>query len=66
MTATEALAFFADAAVCARLQPLVDVGSTTCAWGSRCRLERGEAQRLKLAAIWPRRHSAARARARQE
>ncbi|MGA8707778.1 MAG: excinuclease ABC subunit UvrA, partial [Steroidobacteraceae bacterium] len=51
MTATEALAFFADApAVCARLQPLIDVGLDYVRLGQPVpTLSGGEAQRLKLA-----------------
>ncbi len=51
MTATEALAFFADSsAVCARLQPLVDVGLDYVRLGQPVpTLSGGEAQRLKLA-----------------
>jgi len=51
MTATEALAFFADApAVCARLQPLVNVGLDYVRLGQPVpTLSGGEAQRLKLA-----------------
>ena len=51
MTATEALAFFADQPmVCARLQPLVDVGLDYVRLGQPVpTLSGGEAQRLKLA-----------------
>ncbi|MGH8141726.1 MAG: excinuclease ABC subunit UvrA, partial [Steroidobacteraceae bacterium] len=51
MTTTEALAFFADAsAVCARLQPLADVGLDYVRLGQPVpTLSGGEAQRLKLA-----------------
>jgi excinuclease ABC subunit A len=51
MTASEALLFFADsAAVCARLQPLVDVGLDYVRLGQPVpTLSGGEAQRLKLA-----------------
>jgi excinuclease ABC subunit A len=51
MTATEALAFFADApAVGARLQPLIDVGLDYVRLGQPVpTLSGGEAQRLKLA-----------------
>jgi excinuclease ABC subunit A len=51
MTATEALAFFADVlAVCARLQPLIDVGLDYARLGQPVpTLSGGEAQRLKLA-----------------
>ncbi len=51
MTTTEALAFFADAPwVCARLQPLADVGLDYVRLGQPVpTLSGGEAQRLKLA-----------------
>jgi excinuclease ABC subunit A len=51
MTATEALAFFADQpGVCARLQPLVNVGLDYVRLGQPVpTLSGGEAQRLKLA-----------------
>src|SRR5580692_1763825 len=51
MTATEALAFFADReGICARLQPLIDVGLDYVRLGQPVpTLSGGEAQRLKLA-----------------